>query len=974
MDSFQDDAKLAARLSPSRVRRLSAKAITVAAAVSVSLLAFQSAAIAADAAATANEGLEEVVITGSSIKGLDIQTALPVSIVSRAQIEKSGVSNMEQLMAQVSATATAGATKTSDTAGLASYGLSSISLRGLGDNRTLVLVDGHRVASLPNGGTTASVDINSIPLAAIERVEVLRDGASASYGSDAVAGVVNFILRKNFDGMQVSADVGQPTRSGHGGTVDRYNLVLGSSKFADGKISIMAGGDWELSTPLFARDRNFSKSGNVSPYFASAATPSGRIEGIWIPGQTKQQNSRDPATNPFGYASSGYGNPAYPDCASINMYPVAKKGGVGGKYNNCNFDSASFVSLFPKDLHTDAFANMKAELSSSMNFHLSANYSRNAVTEAYQPSPVRVAFLSTDLAFTGSGVDPALLIYPTNPNYQSIVVPYLTAMNATVPGILAAMNGKPLAVSARTFLTGPRTEVDTNTQTRFTAGIDGSVASMGHSWDYDVTATYGEAKTAGRVIDGYFSQLGLARVLNNPASNWNPWAPAGKQADALTAQLQSAKYIGPTIGGSSNLTTLDATTSTKLIEMTGGPMQMALGASFRRETYIVTVPDILGTGDIAGLGGATLPESSQRDVKAFYTEFNLPWTKEFSTNISGRYDNYTLVGGSASGKLSARWQPIEQLLLRGSFGTGFRAPTLVELFLPQSIGSTEQFIDPANAADGPVQPNAILAGNSKLKPEKSNQFSVGFGFSPIRDLTLSVDYFHIKIDDYIIKPAALGLVAAAEAGKPLYGPRDVLFSDGSYTFVAGTGQTVDTIDQTLRNAASAKVEGLDVSFDWSHTFTFGKLGVNLAGTKMLTYDLTTLAGVQKSVGTIVQPDGSPLDIAGLGVVTSWKHVLSLDWSLGSWGATLTQNYYAGYQDANDLNGNRHDVGAQTILDAQITFSGVRNLTLALGARNLTDKDPPIFIGNGASFQFGYDPTIYDPRGRFVYLRATYKVF
>jgi iron complex outermembrane recepter protein len=357
-----------------------------------------------------------------------------------------------------------------------------------------------------------------------------------------------------------------------------------------------------------------------------------------------------------------------------------------------------------------------------------------------------------------------------------------------------------------------------------------------------------------------------------------------------------------------------------------------------------------------------------------YTEFNIPWTKEFTMNASARYDDYTAVGGSASGKLSARWQPIEQLLFRAAFGSGFRAPTLVELHLPQSVGSTEQFIDPANAADGPVQPNAINSGNTNLKPEKSKQFSLGVGFSPIKSLTLSVDYFNIKIDDYIIKPAALGLVKAAEAGHPLYGPKDVLFSDGSYVFVPGSAQTVDTVDQTLRNAASAKVDGVDVSLDWSDTFAIGKVGVNLTGTKMLTYDLTTLAGVQKSVGTIVQPDGSPLDIAGLGVVASWKHVLTLSWSLATWGASLTQNYYAGYDDAFDTNGNPHRVPAQSIFDAQVTFAGIPHLTLALGARNLTDKDPPLFIGNGASFQFGYDPTIYDPRGRFVYLRATYKAF
>jgi iron complex outermembrane recepter protein len=150
------------------------------------------------------------------------------------------------------------------------------------------------------------------------------------------------------------------------------------------------------------------------------------------------------------------------------------------------------------------------------------------------------------------------------------------------------------------------------------------------------------------------------------------------------------------------------------------------------------------------------------------------------------------------------------------------------------------------------------------------------------------------------------------------------------------------------------------------------MSVDLVGTYMDTFDLKTLADTQRSVGTIVQPDGAPLDVSSLGVIPRWKHALTLGWQQGAWGASVTQNYYHGYRDANDLNGDKHLVPGQALYDAQATYSGIRNLKLTLGARNILDKAPPLFIGNGSSFQFGYDPTMYDARGRFIYVTAGYK--
>jgi iron complex outermembrane receptor protein len=932
------------------------------------MLAFGGSLALGSPFAAAQQQLERVEITGSAIKRIDAETSLPVTVMSRDEITRSGVTNMEQLVQRLSSASSAGNTTGSQTAGLSTYGLSSISLRGLGEQRTLVLVNGRRLAVFAGGGTGGAVDINAIPVAAIDRVEVLRDGASALYGSDAVAGVVNFILRKDFNGLEGSVNVGTPSKSG-GGKVNRATLLFGKGDLATDKFNVMVGVDLEKSSALFASERDFSNSGNRPPFFSNAATPTGRIEGLWDPakwsinpatGQYVSTNGRS-ASNPYGITTSGFGNPYAPGrCGEINMFP-AGAGGVDGAFQNCNFDSAPYTGLFPKVERSSFFGSAKLEVSPALQLYGEALYSKTKSTETYQPSPVRNSFLYPgDLAFTDpavntAGVAPALLVHPSNPVYNSILVPYFAANGLTA----MQASGLPVAVTLRTFLTGPRTDVATNEQTRLVAGTRGSVGS----WDYDIGAAFNQAKTGGGVVNGYFSQLGLASILNNPASNWNPWAPGGVQDPSVSSQLESAKYIGPTISGISRAYSIDGTASTELGKLAGGPIQLAVGSSVRRERYKIEVPASLGSGDIAGLGGAVSPEDDSRTVSAIFSEVNLPVLKTLELNASGRVDKYSDVGSSSNGKLSARWTPVPRLLLRGAVGTGFRAPTLVELHQPHTVGVSEQFVDPQHAGDGLVQANAVIGGNPNLKPEKSRQLSLGIVASPVSNLTGSLDFFLIKIKNYITQPAALALVNGVRNGTPLYGPDDATFAaDG----------TVDTVTQINRNAASALLRGVDVNVNWNDRFAFGKLAVDLSGTYMQTFDLTTLAGVQHSVGTIIQPDGTPLDVAGLGVIARWKHTLSANWAVGSWSTTLAQNFYLGYRDANDLNGDPHYVPSVATYDAQVAFIGVKNLKLALGVRNLFDKKPPLFIGNGSSFQYGYDPQNFDPRGRFLYVTANYK--
>jgi iron complex outermembrane receptor protein len=232
---------------------------------------------------------------------------------------------------------------------------------------------------------------------------------------------------------------------------------------------------------------------------------------------------------------------------------------------------------------------------------------------------------------------------------------------------------------------------------------------------------------------------------------------------------------------------------------------------------------------------------------------------------------------------------------------------------------------------------------------------------------VSVDYFDIDVEDIIALPSAQEVVSRFRAGDPAFA--------GLVTLTPGTND-IESIVQTLQNVGSAKVRGVDLGAALRQNFGPGRLDVGFMGTYMIQFDQTSPGGaVSHKVARMVDDNGDPVlstnTSANDGVVLRWKHRLEGTWSQGPWAFTLAQNYYKGYRDGNDLNGNEHHVPSQAIYDGQVAFTGVKNLTLALGARNLFDKDPPLFIPTSNQFQAGYDITMYDPRGRVVYLTGAY---
>jgi iron complex outermembrane receptor protein len=881
-----------------------------------------------------------VEVTGSSIKRVDAETALPVQMITKAEIARTGATSTEDLLTMISSLSSAGATANATGAGTSTGGLSSVSLRGLGSTRTLVLVNGRRLAAFA-GSDGASVNVNAIPLAAIERIEILKDGASGLYGSDAVAGVVNFILSKRVDGIEVAGTIGSPTE--HGGGQNKKASITGGVN--TDKLSAVLSASYEKESALFGRSRDYAATSTKLPYYNGTATGSGNIQGPWIVGTGEGPG--------FSTGGSGYGNPmASPDkCSTIRM-AMLPNGAKGAPY--CYYDSGPDVGLTPDRELVNLTGNFSYQLNAATELFGDVLLSQSKITQTYQPSPARASFFETDGQFAAQGVEPALLLFPSNPVYQSIAVPYLQSRGFT------SLIGQPLSITNRVFDFGPRQNVDTGKQGRLVLGARGSVANQ----DYEVAVTHNESRLTSAVTTGYFSQVAYARIINDQTNNWNPWIAGGVQTGALADKIKTAGFSGDFLHAKTTSDTLDAKISGEFFKLGDITPLYAAGLQSRHEKLSADPSAAYESGDISGLGGAVVPIDRSRVVNSVFGELNVPLLKTLEANVNVRDDKYNDFGNTVNYKISTRWQPVKEWLFRASYGTGFRAPTLVDLWTPQTLGTSETFNDPATGQSG-LQVNALTGGNPKLSPEKSKQYSIGTVWQPTNTANIGIDWFRINIRNIISTPSAQEIVSRFRAG------------DASYaSLVTLQGNDVSSIISILSNNGNATVQGVDIFGNYRLNLAdMGRLDFALNSTYMSKFDQSSGDGtVSHKVGSMVDEAGNPvIGAQNGGVILRWKGQLAATWSKGPWAATLIDNFRSGYEVGHDLNDNRVFIGRESIFDANVAYKGIRNVTLAVGVKNLFDKQPGT-IGTAVTnqFQSGYDINQYDPRGRFVYVTAGYK--
>ncbi len=847
--------------------------------------------------------MERVVVTGSHIRQTDIEGALPVQVITRDEIERSGVTTVEQLLDRVPANVN-GVTTAQTIGSQTQPGLATANLRALGGGSTLVLLNGRRLANYAFNGET--VDLNAIPLAAIDRVEVLKDGASAIYGTDAIAGVINFILRKDYSGVDVSVSF-DATQHG-GGNSGQASLTLGTGDPARDGYNLFGVLSYQKQQALHGDDRDSTHT---------AYRPDLGVSGL----------------SPFTYPSNIIDRPgrrllnptAATGCAPPTSLPANPPPFLTPA---CGFDYAPLADVLPEVERTSALLRGTLRLSPTVDLFAEALVARNRFVTDISPYP-----------------QPAVLTPFGSPIYPT-AGPYY-------PTDFAAANGLSgdLLFSWRATELGPRhNETTTDTQ-RFVLGIEGQAAG----WDYNAAAVYSANEQQVAYSGSYLYQSRIIAALRSGLIN--PWGPSGPEGQML---LASTVYTGTpqTADGSTSL--INAFASREIMTLPAGPLALAIGAEARAERLSYDWDPAVLTGG-SPVGEQLKAISGSRTVYALFAELSVPILPKLEAQLAVRYDDYSDFGATTNPKVALRWQPLLSLLLRGSWGTGFRAPPLYSLSEPSSDGGVAAGIEdpvrcPVTGAldDCLAVVPFVSGGNPNLQAETSKQWNLGAVWEPLRGLSLGVDYWNIQ-QDGVISPLDPGNSAnyARYPERVKRGPVDPAYPDLPGPIVG--------FDASLLNLGTTQTSGLDVTLKWAApSTTAGNFSVALLGTYVLQFD-TQINGTDVSLlGNATE--GTP--------VPRWRSTLTLDWGRSAWGATLAWLYSSGYNEPTDaVVPSVRKVGAAQSWDLQGRYTGFSGWQLAIGIRNLLDADPPFTQTTG--FQFGFNPQVASPLGRVFYLTASY---
>jgi iron complex outermembrane receptor protein len=893
------------------------------------------------------ENLTEIVVTGTSIKGLDAVGALPVTVLKAEDISRTGATSAQDLFRYISSASSSGSTVQAQATGFQTGSISTISLRGLGSSRTLILINGRRSAPYGGGSTgTAgnSVDISSIPLAAIERVEILQDGASAIYGSDAIAGVVNFILKEDFQGVDASVYGGAPTRSG-GGTEQQGNFFGGIGDLKIDRYNVTLGLSFDHTQDILGATRPFAT--RYSPQFGNDVTSS------------------------FAFPANIAVFPAPPKGAPTTINPAV--GHCAPSLNDinfpaqCRFDNSPYDSLQPDTKKGNGFLNAHYQITDTTQMYAELAFAH--VQTLTQVQPVPLSFQNPLLPSNPFLAFQAALLASQYPNYHNpAITPTAAAFllpptSPYYPTAFAAANGMaglPLNLIYRDFANGVRLEQDTSDTTRAVGGWKGNLAG----WDFDTAILYSEVKVKEDLKSGFPLYSKIMPLLDGGTIN-----PFGATTDpAALAAAKATEFVGQDYSSKTSLTSLSGTASRALFDLPGGEMKGAVGAEVRRETFTYNPSASIQTGDITGQGGNQLPEDAARSVESAFIEVNMPIVHSLDADAAVRYDHYQNVGSTVNPKGSLKFQPIDSWLLRASVGSGFRAPSLTDLYAAQATSVTSNgtrdpimcpTFNPNNSACS-FQFSTVTGGNPNLKPEKSTTLTLGTVFEPTKNFSVGVDSFFIYLKNAIVVgglPVATILQNAASATQ--FASLITRDANGNIIFIS----------QTNANLFKEDVSGMDL--DFKYAFDIGDYGrISLVGDGTYYYKFATQ---NPNLSWTSQIDKGLTTVSG--VISRWRHSASLVYDIGNWDASLTQHFQKRYHDsAGNITGAIRAVGAYQTFDGQLSYHLAKAWTLTAGVINIGDKPPPYanYASSANNFVGGYDLSYADPRGRFVYGRVGFQ--
>ena len=911
-------------------------------------------------APAADTASQDIVVTGSRVRRNPLDQDAPRIFVDQQDIQKTGLNSVTDVLQRLPSAAGGLNTKFNNSGnfgnppdgGGVGAGAAEIDLRYLGSKRTLVLVDGLRYVNAASAsGVPGSVDLNSIPESMIERVEVLQDGASAIYGSDAIAGVVNIITKKGQKGLIASAQLGDYLDHDDGFT-QNYQISWGNS--ATGPTRIVVGANYVKQDPISSADRHislFPTPGATSCLAGgcSSGTPLGRF----IVG-ANDLTLKGPV---IGRAPTlaDYRDFAHDGSDSFNFAPY-------------NFISTPLERF-------GVFGELHQELNPTMNFTAKVMWNRRNSKNQAAPLPLFVG----PAAGNGNLLD-RISIDGTNPYNPFGDLNSGLNLDGTPNGDTPTYD----FIGRRVVEGGPRRYFQKVDTAYGTATLDGHFNIFAHDWYWDVNGLYGRNKAKQHVF-GNINAANLALALGPVADCTGACVPFNIFGGEGSITQDMLDYVGFTQRDSSEqkLWGVTANATGGLFELPGGTVGLAVGLEHRNYSGRFDPDPVVA----AGLGSdiPALPTRGQYNVDEAYAELNapilahVPWAELLEVDGAVRWSDYSSSGSTTTFKGQANWKPIPDLRFRAGWSEGFRAPTIGELFGTPSRFDQE-LADPCDVDQSPSgqtltncqaagvpagfqqlnpQISVLTGGNDQLKPETSKGWNFGAVFAPvgIPGLSVEANYYKIKIK---------GAIQAIDAGTTLeqcYVNSDPI-ACASITRAA-SGQ-ITQIRGLLQNIAGINTDGLDLNLSYrTRPASWGTMAFTLNNTFLFNYhDISPTATgnrVDEREGT---ERGSP-DQA----FPKHKAIGIIDWNGDRFGATLTGRYIKSVIESS----NDNKLDTRLYVDAQVRFTPSwlsDGLGFALGVNNLFDKDPPGCISCGLN---NFDPTTYDVPGRYYYARATIKL-
>ena len=861
--------------------------------------------------------LAPLVIVGSNIATDIGDPQVKVDIFTESDIEDSGAETLSQFIRKQPFAIGSG--NSNETRSNGGSGQAGLDLRGLGGG-TLMLINGRR----PGIG---GLDLNLVPLAAIERVEIQKDGASALYGSDAIAGVVNVVFKKGYNGSIVEVGYGNTTDTDVG--QESYSFITGLS---DEKTSILIGGSYYEANALYSvdRDRSFPSPGATSIHAYPGAfevqndvlgggnlyDPSAAADAsVWV---TLNDRVNPSATKPAPTDYRLFNNTGEGDRFPYAYYTPSKR---------------------PSERYS-FFGNAERQLTDKITFVAEAMYSHSYSYNQFAPSPFNASSV---------GSDGNKLTIPQDNHYNPF--------GQDIDGWWFY----------RSVELGPRTEEVTYDYYRFLGGLKGELGDSGWSWD---TAWVYNQRDFVETLGGELSRSALQEAIADTGElAFNPFGYL-VHSDAQLARLgQSLTTVGQEV-----LQSYDMRLNGDLFELPAGTVAMAVGYEHRYESY-ESIPDKGQTsGDTVGFNSSN-PLHGERDIDSGFAEIFIPIASgstglhELSATIAGRVDRYSDFGTDANPLFNLKWKPVDdQLTLRATYSQSYVAPSFGSLYTVDAQGYPE-VLNPASGVFDQV--SAIYSGNPDLDPHTADTYTAGFVYQPdnVEGLTVAVTYFRIEQEGV---PGGSAQHILDENYKtssinPETGEKDL--STGTYAGLINYDPEAKrylSVRVPTLNLSQVEADGIDFEVSYVlETESAGTFVPHLNASYITTFEKETIPGS----GMQDYLDRFSTDDFGFGSIPDLKGYVGLDWSNGKVSAGARINYLSSYEDgylaygADGPGAGVPDIDSHVTLDLRASYQLPYDVVASVGVLNLTDEEPPYAK---AAFADNYDRDLHDPRQRFVY--------